>query len=109
MILHPWIAAQDALALAAAKSTQKKSPEKSSLIHVRACVGGQIVVPCIALLGLFFYFKTSANKLVNLIVGLKVTLSELVINAVAWISIPNEPRDLYEKATICSERGIAPL
>jgi hypothetical protein len=70
---------------------------------MRACVG---IVLCTALLGLFFYFETSANKLVNLIVGLKVTLGELVINAVAWISIPNEPCDLYEKPTICSERGL---
>ena len=43
----------------------------------------------------------------NLIVGLKGTLSELVIKGVAGISIPNEACDLYKKATICSERGIA--
>ena len=59
---------------------------------------------------LFFYFKTSANKLVNLIAaGLKVTLGELVINVVAWVSIPNEPRDFYEKLAVCSEPGIAPF
>ena len=59
---------------------------------------------------LFFYFKTSANKLVNLIAaGLKVTLSELVINVVAWISVPNEPRDFYEKLTTCSKSWIASL
>jgi hypothetical protein len=46
---------------------------------------------------------------VNLIAGLKVTLGELVINVKAWISIPNEPRDFYEKPTIGSERRIAPL
>ena len=73
---------------------------------MRACVG---IVLCTTLLGLFFYFETSANKLVNLIVGLKMTLGELVINVVAWISVPNEARDCYEKLTICSEPGIAPL
>ena len=67
------------------------------------------MVRCGALFLLFFYFKTGANKLVNLIAGLKVTLGELVINVVAWISVPNEARDCYEKLTICSEPGIAPL
>jgi hypothetical protein len=38
-----------------------------------------------------------------------MTIGELVINVVAWISIPNQLCDLYEKPTICSERGIAPL
>jgi hypothetical protein len=43
------------------------------------------------------------------IAGLKMALRELLINVVAWISIPNEARDFYEKSTISSERGIAPL
>ena len=77
-------------------------------MHMRAWVIGQ-VVRCTALFVVFFYFKTSANKLVNFIVGLKMAIGELVINVVAWISIPNELSDLYEKPTICSERGIAPL
>ena len=75
---------------------------------MRARVVGWIV-RCTALFVLFFYFKTSANKLVNLIVGLKVTLRKLVIKVIAWISIPNEPRDFYEKPTISSEGGIAPV
>jgi hypothetical protein len=43
----------------------------------------------------------------DLIAGLKVPLRELLINVVAWISVPNEPRDFYEKLTVCSELGIA--
>src|SRR5262245_4261525 len=93
-------------ALAAARSTPKQSLEKSALI--RTCLVGYIV-RCAALLVLFFYFKAGANKLMNLIAGLKVTLSELVINIVAWISVPNEARDFYEKLTVCSEPGIAPF
>jgi hypothetical protein len=46
---------------------------------------------------------------VDLVGGLKVALGELVINIVAWISVPNEPRDFYEKLTISSEPGIAHL
>ena len=73
-----------------------------------ACIVGYIL-RCAALLVLFLYFKTGANKLVNLVVGLKVALGELVINVVAWISVPNELRDFYEKLAVCSEPGIAPF
>ena len=65
---------------------------------MRAWVAALFVLP--------FYLKPSANKLVNLIVGLKMTLGELIINVVAWISIPNELRDFY---AVCSEPGIAPF
>jgi hypothetical protein len=51
------------------------------------------MVRCCALFLLFFYFKAGANKLVNLIANLKVALGELLINVVAWISVPNESRD----------------
>jgi len=36
---------------------------------------------------------------VDLVGGLKVALGELVINIVAWISVPNEPRDFYKNLT----------
>jgi len=55
----------------------------------------------------FFYFKTCIDKLVDLIADLKVPLNELLINVVAWICVPNESRDLYEKLTASSEPGIA--
>jgi len=47
-----------------------------------------------ALLLPFFYFKTGADKLVNLIRDHQVTLAELSINVIARISIPNEAYDL---------------
>jgi hypothetical protein len=62
-----------------------------------------------ALFVLLFCFDTSANKLMDLIGGLKVALRELLINVVTWISVPNEPYDFDEKLTIGSEPGIAPL
>jgi hypothetical protein len=55
------------------------------------------------------YFKTGVDKLVDLIADLKVALNELLINVVAWIGVPNESRDLYEKLTASSEPGIARL
>ena len=73
-----------------------------------ACVVGQIV-RCGALFLLFFYFHTGANKLVYLIVDLKMALCELLINVIAGISVPNEPRDFYKKLTACSESWIASL
>jgi hypothetical protein len=85
--------------LAAAGATPKQTLEKSGLI----------MVPCGALFLLFFYFKTSANKLVDLIGDLKVALGELMINVVAWISGPNESRDFYKKLTASPEPGIASL
>ena len=42
----------------------------------------------------FFYFETGADELVGLIRDEQVTLAELSINVVAWISIPNEAYDL---------------
>ena len=64
---------------------------------------------CTALFVLFFYFNTGVNKLVNLIARLKVTLGELVINVIARVGSPDEPRDFYEKLAVCSEPGIAPF
>jgi hypothetical protein len=80
----------------------KQSLEKSALMM--GSVVGKIV-RC----GALFYFETSANKLVDLIADLKVALGELLINVVAWISVPNESRDLYKKLTTSSEPGIASL
>jgi hypothetical protein len=40
---------------------------------------------------------------------LKMALGELLINVIAGISVPNEPRDFYEKLTTCSESWIASL
>jgi hypothetical protein len=65
------------------------------------------MVCCGTLLLSLLYFKTGANKLVDLIADLKVALNELLINVVAWISVPNESRDLDEKFTASSEPGIA--
>jgi hypothetical protein len=36
----------------------------------------------------------------------QVTLAELAINIVAWISVPNEAHDLYKKLIISPERGL---
>ena len=58
---------------------------------------------------LFFYLKTGADELVDLIASLKVALGEFLINVVARIRVPNEPRDFYEKLAISSESGIAGL
>jgi hypothetical protein len=62
------------------------------------------MVRCGALLLLFFYFKTGADKFV--VANLKVALGELLINVVARISVPNESRDFYEKLTVSSEPGM---
>jgi hypothetical protein len=70
-----------------------------------ACVAGQIV-RCGALFLFFFYFHTGANKLVYLIVDLKMALCLFLINVIAGISLPNEPRDFYKKLTACSESWI---
>ncbi len=67
------------------------------------------MVCCRTLLLSLLYFETGANKLVDLIADLKVALNELLINVVAWISVPNESRDLYEKLTASSEPRIAGL
>jgi hypothetical protein len=67
------------------------SLEKSALIS--ASVFGALIVSG-ALLLPFFYFKTCADKLVDLIRDDQVTLAELSINVVAWISVPNEAYDL---------------
>ena len=54
------------------------------------------MVCCGTLLLSLLYFKTGADKLVDLIADLKVALNELLINVVAWISVPNESDD-FEK------------
>jgi hypothetical protein len=46
---------------------------------------------------------------VDLIADLKVALGELLINFIAWISVPNESRDFYKKLAAYSEPGIASL
>ena len=56
-----------------------------------------------------FYFKTGADKLVDLMRDEQVTIAELAINIVVWISVPNEAYDLYKKLTISAERGITCL
>jgi hypothetical protein len=68
----------------------KQSLEKSALIL--APVFG-VLIGRGALLLSFFYFKTGADKLVNLIRNDQVTLAELSINIVAWISVPNKAYD----------------
>ena len=89
--------------LTAARWAQKQSLEKSALTTTRVVRehlrGG-------ALLLSFFYLKTGANKLVNLIASLKVAFGEFLINVVARIGVPNEPRDFYEKLAISSEPGV---
>ena len=67
------------------------------------------MVCCGTLLLSLLYFKTGADELVDVIADLKVALNELLIDVVAWISVPNESRDLYEKLTASSEPGIARL
>jgi hypothetical protein len=90
----------------ATRATAKQTIEKS--VPIKVCVVGWMV-RCGVLLLLFFYFKTGANKLVNLKGRLKVALGELLVNLIARISVPNEPRDLYKKPTTSSESGIASL
>ena len=51
-----------------------------------ACVVGQIAC-CGVLFILSFYFKAGVNKLVDLIVELKLPLGELMIDVVARISV----------------------
>jgi hypothetical protein len=68
----------------------KQSLEKSALIL--APVFG-VLIGSGALLLSFFYFKTGADKLVNLIRDDQVTLAELSINIIAWISLPNKAYD----------------
>jgi hypothetical protein len=91
---------------ATARRAQKQSLEKPAL--TTTCVTGELLRGGALLLS-FFYLKTGANKLVDLIASLKVPLGEFLINVVARISVPNEPRDFYEKLAISSEPGIAGL
>src|SRR5437868_1434389 len=91
---------------ASSRGAAKQSLQQSALIP--RCVFGNLVGGG-ALLLLSFYFKTGANKFVDLIANLKVALGELLINVVAWISVPNEPCDFYKKLTTSSEIGIASL
>jgi hypothetical protein len=97
---------QPSLPTLTARWAQKQSLEKSALAMTR--VAGELLRRG-ALLLLFFYLKTGANKLVDLIASLKVALGEFSINVVARIGVPNEPRDFYEKLAISSESGIAGL
>jgi hypothetical protein len=57
----------------------------------------------------FFYFKTGADKLVDLIWYGQVTLAELSINVITWISVPNETDDLQKDLTVSPKRGITCL
>ena len=71
------------------------------------------ILPCVfgslrgALLPSFFYFDTGAYKLVDLIWDKQVTLGELPIYIVAWISIPNESYDFEKKLAVCPEGWVA--
>ena len=56
-----------------------------------------------------FYFKTGADKLVDLMRDEQVTIAELAINIVVWISVPNEAYDLYKKLAISSEPRVTCL
>jgi hypothetical protein len=47
-----------------------------------------------------FYFKTGADKLVNLIWDEQVTFAELSIDVIIWISIPNKTYDLKENLRV---------
>jgi hypothetical protein len=71
--------------------TAKESLEKAALVLVfvlGALLGrGALVLS-------FFYFKAGADKLVNLVRYGQVTLAELSINVITWISVPNETDDL---------------
>jgi hypothetical protein len=60
-----------------------------------------------ALLFSFFYFNTGTYKLVDLIWNKQVTLAELPIYVVAWVSIPNESYDFEKKLAVCPESGVA--
>ena len=67
------------------------------------------MVRCSVLLLLVLYFNAGANKIVDIIAELKMSFRELSIQLIAWLSVPDEPRDFYEKFATCSEFGIAPL
>jgi hypothetical protein len=73
-----------------------------------ACVSGAPISRD-ALALTFFYFKTGANKLVNLIGNEHMTLAKLSINIVAWISLPNEANDLKKNLAVSPECGITSL
>jgi hypothetical protein len=97
---------QPSLPTLTARWAQKHSLEKSALTTTRVV---RELLRDGALLLLFFDLKTGANKLVDLIASLKVALGEFLINVVARIGVPNEPRDFYEKLAISSQSGIAGL
>jgi hypothetical protein len=94
---------QPSLPTLTARWAQKQSLEKSALTTTR--VAGELLRGG-ALLLLFFYLKTGANKLVDLIASLKVALGEFPINVVARIGVPNEPRDFYEKLLFLLSLGL---
>jgi hypothetical protein len=64
------------------------------------------LVRCGALFLLFFYFHTGANKFVYLITDLKMAPGELLINVIAGISVPNEPRNFYESSLLVLNLGL---
>ena len=55
----------------------------------------------------FFYFKTRADKFVDLIPNEKMTFAELSIYVIVWISVPNEAYDLHKEITVSSKPGVA--
>ena len=57
----------------------------------------------------FFYFKTRADKFVDLIPNEKMTFAELSIYVIAWISVPNEAYDLHKKLAVSPEPRITYL
>ena len=54
----------------------------------------------------FFYFKTRADKFVDLVPDEKMTFAELSIYVIVWISVPNEAYDLHKKFTVSPESGV---
>ena len=74
--------------------TAKQSLEKTAFIM--GCVVGEIAWRGVLFI-LSFYFKTGANKLVDLIVELRLPLGKLMIDVVARISVPNEPSIPFTK------------
>ena len=69
---------------------------------------GVLIKNCALLLS-FFYLKAGADKLMNFIWDEQVTLAELSIDVIVWISIPNKAYDLKEHFTVPPEGGITCL
>jgi hypothetical protein len=92
-----------ARASAAGGAAREQSPEKSA-----ACVGDEIASGGPPFL-LLFLLKTGADKFVDLIGDVQVPLVKLSVNIVAWIGVPDKPRDLDEHPTVPPEAGVARL